>query len=232
MTDKERNLLELGEYYIIMAADTKKPYIDDDRSVYIYDTIGEALAFCKTHPGTYKDTKPVTLNQRFYCNKFYALGIEKIVLKKVNKEAIIIPLVREDIKNRQFFNHDGNAHINCLIQSKKKKYLRALKNDDLYCPLIIVPRLTKQYQILKYCKATYNNAEYMILFSTIQEFDSWNETQGKKWKPMKTSLVKIEQERHGLPVLINPFSDHLILSSQNIYTVIFLLTRPGSENEA
>lgn len=219
MDDKERNLLELGEYHILRSNKTKKPYIDENKQCYVIEGISDIKEMVKNIPDTYYDKKS-TLNQSIYCNEFYSEGIEKIVFRPLKKEEMVIDITKGDIKKRFYANKDANFNLLLLTETSKKKYLRNLKSCSFITPVVLDPRQTKQYPKIHYCSAKIEEKTYFILFSTLQEFDKWNEGQGNTWKPLEVHFKDIEKERKGNDVLVNPLSEKLIIANKHIHEVL------------
>ncbi len=220
MTDGERNLIEIGDYFIIYSSITKKPYITEDRECYVTEMMKEADAYAEKFGNCYRSEKPEKLVRGLYCNKFYSYGIKTIILKKANKDEIRINITKEDVEPKQYLNEDVNADILRLMETKKKKYLRSLRDEDLFCPISINIRLKGQYPKIAYCNAHKHGEMYLPLFTTIQEFEKWNSKQGNKWKPFKTSLEKIDPHRKKNSVIVNPETEKLILYGNIIKDVL------------
>lgn len=213
MTQDERNLLEVANYYVVYSSFTGKPYINENKSCYIAETQKGADSFISNFGNCYKSQAPEKFNQSVYA-KLYSYGIQRITLQKAKGDIVNISLSKTDLKNRQFFNTEANLNLYLLKETSKKKYLRELKNCSIYCPIAIDIRMKKQYPNIHYCKATINGNKYMVIFTTLQEFEIWNKKQNNRWKLLGTTIPKIDQERKGDSLLINPETDNLILDDR------------------
>ncbi|MBO4847206.1 MAG: SseB family protein [Lachnospiraceae bacterium] len=220
MTTEEKNLIEIGDFFVIYSNATKKPYISEDRECFIFDTMKEADKFIGEDKRFYRNDRSEKLSQKVYCSKYYSYGIRTIVLKKIKGERVRISIEKADVKPRQYLNDETNANVYRLMETRKKKYLRSLKDNMLFCPISISIRLKGQYPKVSYCNALKNNEMYMPLFTTVQEFEKWNSKQANRWRPLGTTISKIEPERKGHSIIINPDSDKLILYNKVIKDVL------------
>lgn len=210
------DLLTLNEYYLIMSAKTGKPYMDRDYSCYMFELHSDAETFCTEIPDTIS-AESKNYKQIEFCTGFYSYGIRNIKVFPRGKTCINIPLGINDVK-KQFYNSEANGLVYRLKQTSEKKYLRELKNVPLFAPVLINPRLPKQYPDIHYCYATFSGSDsvYYILFTTLQEFEQWNKEQKENWRPLEVSLSKFQQIRNGKSILINPVKDKLILTDKQI----------------
>ena len=109
------------------------------------------------------------------------------------------------------------ASILRLKQTKKRKHLQELENVPFLAAIMLDDRKAGQYPSVHYCYAELSNGDiYYLLFTTLQEFETWNQTQENKFHPNQTCLQDFTRIRKGHPVLINPLSDKLILTHAQI----------------
>ena len=190
MTQEQVNILTLKEYYMILSDITGKPYIDINFCCYMFDTKSEADVFAKSL------SDASVKNSQYYrtknlCTELFSFGIITIKVKEKNKDNFTdIPIDKNDGK-KVYYNPECNRYIYRLRQTKKKEYLRALKDVNFIAPLLIDIRKEAAYPGLHYSFAYLNDdASYFLLFSTLQEFEEWKRSQMFDWKPMELNLKK------------------------------------------
>ncbi len=217
MNQKEKDILTLKEYFIIYAQATGKPYIDVNRSCYLFELKSEADIFCKEVKGTYI-TNAQQLNRDIYGTGFFSLGIERIRIKEKQSDSFTdVTVSREDVAKKQYFNQNAVRDIYRLKQCNQKKYLRNLSRYDYLTPVQIVPRAVGQYPEIHYSYATSNGEDrFYLLFTTIQEFENWKKQQEGVWKPLAVNFNTFGRIRKDSSVVINPMTDRLILSDKMI----------------
>ncbi len=221
MDDKAHNYISLNKFFRIKTKATKKTYIDEEIRCYLTDTMKEAddiIARLKTiGVETYRENAPESFQKKEYCGLFYEYGITTLWVKFAKeKDARIYEIEKDDVPPGVAYNEDTCADINRLFSTSKLKYLRSLKNEPLFCPVIIDPRFKKQYPTIRYGKAMIKGKEHFIMFSDLKSFDEWNETQDLKWSPFKTSIFSFQDIRKAESIIINPMSEKLILNNQTI----------------
>ena len=212
------NYLTLHEYFIIESEITGRPYIDKSFGCYLFELKSEAEDFTKGIQNT-RFTDAKTLTQAVFCNEYYSYGIRKINVKLRERKNMEIPLEKADAR-RSYFNHFTNGLINRLMETKQKKYLRELNGNTILVPIVIDERKPQSYPSMHYTYVKQKDEKkYYVLFSSMQEFVKWNETQGFKFKPMEIEIEKFKRVRAGSPVITNPISDKLILTDEQLKTM-------------
>ena len=214
------NLLTLNQFHLIKSDITKKPYIDKNGACYMFALKSEATAFCNEIPNISFGAAE-SYKQAVFCTEFYALGIDRIKIKlRDNKDFIEVPVEEGDAK-RQYYNHVGNQLIARLKQTNAKKYLRAMKKTPFLSPVMINPRSPKQYPQMHYCYAIMKDEQkHFLLFTTLQEFEEWNKTQGNKWNAIEVNAYTFGRIRDKNPVLINPLTDKIALSDKYMKIIL------------
>ena len=185
------NLLTINQFYMIYGSRTKKPYIDADGGCYLFEIKSAASDFSNQVEDTYVENAKA-YKQTEFCNEFYGLGTK------------------------------CNFAIQRLRQTRQKQYLRELKTRKFLTPAMVEPRAKAKCPIIKYCYAYVKDGEKMfILFSTLDEFNEWNEKKGKKiWKPLNIEFKNFDRIRKKNTVVINPLSDKLILSNAQVSAIL------------
>lgn len=184
--------------------------MDEDRACYFLETNMEAEKQKKMHPGT-AIADPKTYTPKQYCTDLYAIGIDTIHVIKGRKKYDAV--IEEKDCAGQFYNHKAEGALHLFIQTGKAKYLRELAACRLLVPVQINPRRRKHAPVLHYSyAASKSGREFYIVFTTIQEFEAWNEKQEQKSSPLETDLHKMSVIRKGMDLIINPLSFKLVLS--------------------
>jgi len=220
MTAEETNLLTLKPYYKIRSTATGRLYMDKDLRCYLFESEREALQFCKQFD--FLEIEPAELlRQANFVAMCYGMGIEYIRIKTVkNSQFTNIKIEKEDAR-RQYYNRNAVKNILRLKQTKKRKYLKELKDSVFLVPIVIPERKEKEYPTIQYCFATTpNNETYFLLFTTIHEFSVWNEIQGKKFVPCKITLTEFGRIYKDKSVIINPGTDSLVLTNDQLLFII------------
>lgn len=214
MTQDEINKLTLKEMHLINSTLTKRPFLDERDNCYMFELMREASDFVKDHPGT--EYGKAQFHRQIVCNDLYAIGAKHIVIKHANATAVSVEIDKNSVK-KQFYNVPASRLVALIKQTKKKKYLLELNNQTFYMPILIDVRVPKHYPHLHYSYATFNGDDYnYLLFTTLQEFDKWNEAQDNKWKALETTLVKFDSIRKGKSIYINPLYEQLILTDKQL----------------
>lgn len=221
MTKDEINVLTLSKFYQIYSESTKRLYIDKDFRCYLFEAEREAKQFCEKIEGIYYDKDSSSyIKQGPFVSLCYGLGIDTIRVKSVKREKYVDIKVSIKDARHQFYNSETEKNILRLKQTKKRKYLIELASSFFISPVMIDKREEGQYPVIHYSYAMLPGGNiYYLLFTTLQEFDKWNDTQNKIYCPNKTNLQDLNRVRGNNPVLINPSSDQLILTDKQIVSI-------------
>ena len=219
MTQDEINKLTQKEMHLIISPLTKHPYIDEQDNCYMFELMREASDYVKEKPGTAYDK--AQFYRQIICSDLYAIGAKRIIIKQANvSKPIEIEIDKSSVK-KQFYNVDTSRLVYQIKQTKKKKYLLKLIDRIFYMPVLIDVRVKKHYPHLHYSYATFNGDDLnYLLFTTLQEFDKWNESQNGKWKALETTLIKFESIRNGKAIFINPLHEQLILTDKQLKMIL------------
>lgn len=215
MEESNKNLLTIDTFCVIKSNKTNKPYLDNNFNCYLFALIDDAKNFTEKNKDTYYEN-PMNLTERIFINTFYSYGIKNIYVKQAHKEPIKIPLENDPDTEKLFFNTNLNRNLLRLKQTGEKKYLRNIKDELVYLPINIEARNKAEYTNLKYSYSLFNKIKHFVIFSSIQEFDEWNNTQNNIFKPLKISFNNISRIRKKNSVIINPLSEKITLSDEQI----------------
>lgn len=227
MTDEEKNLLTITAYYVVYSSNTGYPYIDKDGYCCFFETEVEANNYAESVSNQIPDTLKVQDAKQFktkeLCAELYGYGIIGIRVFKRGKESIDVDITEDDAKSGKrgvLYNPAATRLVLRAQEVMQKQYLRALRSQSFYAPVIVDKRQYGQYPHLAYCYATFKTSEnYYLLFTTLEEFYKWNMTQENAWSPLECQIAKFDRIRKNNPVLINPISNQLFLDS-NTFNII------------
>lgn len=221
MTKDETNILTLNKYYQIFSADTKRLYMDKQYRCYLFQSDLEAKQFCDQLQDVYFNVNsPSYIKQGPFISLCYGLGIDQIRVKTAKNEKYVDISVNKKDAKRQFYNRSTVRNVLRLKQTRKNKYLKELAETLFISPILIDKRETGQYPVIHYAYGMLKDGSInYLLFTTLQEFEKWNDTQKQDFSPNQTSLQELNKIRNGNPVLINPLSDQLIITDKQIVSI-------------
>lgn len=212
MTEEHLNLLTLTNYYCIKSTKTNAVYIDNNNRCFLYEVKSEAEG---NFSGKDIEILPLKNYAPMYLTEVYAVGADKLcIVSRGNKETDI-PIGVEDIKKQHMY-HRTNQLIHKLQETGMSQYLYDLKRENVICPISIEPRYPKQYQKIHYCIVGIRNKWMFLLFTSLNEFNKWNETQKSNWNPLELTFEKLSTIRKKSGVLINPLSNSLLLTHEQL----------------
>lgn len=213
------NLLTLKQYHQIISDKTERFYIDKDYRCYLFESEYDAKQFCEQIADIHFDDASF-IKQDPFLSTCYGLGVETIRLKTSSEEQYTdIQIGRNDVRN-QFYNPLAMKNILRLKQTKQRKYLANLSDVLFISPVIIDERKVGEYPVIHYSYAMLDSPfTYYVLFTTVQEFESWNKKQNWQYQPNQTSLQELNKVRDKNPVIINPTSDKLVLTHNQIQSI-------------
>lgn len=214
--EKEQlNFLALKQFYPVYSDKTKRLYIDKQFRCYLFESDYEAKQFCDSIPGIHYDSSCNV--QGGFISMCYGIGIKMLRVKCSSEENFRDISIRAKDVKRQFYNEDTMRNLLRLKQTCEKQYLQNISDSLFISPVILDPRKAGEYPVIHYSYAVLTQSTiHYLLFTTIQEFEKWNESQGNKYLPNQTSLQELNKVRGNNPVFINPLSDKLILTDSQI----------------
>ena len=235
LSGEELNLLTLKEYTTIMSDITKAPFVDKSGACYMFELSSEADIFCENNPHTYKGESKHMNGINYWVSNLYLMGVKAANLKtRESKEFRKVEFSPDDVKQNLYINHDTNFHLLQLRQYNLAKDLRALKDGIFIVPILLPERSEGDYPTINYCYVQRDNERLYVLFSNLNEFKTWNASQGNKFLPLATDFIKakrirttrqllkskgiyvqkeLKEEKKKHSILINPLSDKIILTN-------------------
>lgn len=215
MENEHINLLSLNNY-ILISTKTNNIYMDENFMCYIFDKKSNANNFISSNK---KNDIEVKLNKnnkaKNFCEYLYSIGFRNIIFSR-NGKRIDIP-VEKSTNQIKYNSPYTSAMLLRLKQTGEKKYLKGLNKSKFYTPVIIKDRKVKEHPSIKYSYASVNkNGKYYLLFSTVKEFDVWNNLQGNIWKPLEVDINNFDRIRTTNPILLDAASNKIVLTKELI----------------
>ena len=151
-----------------------------------------------------------------FCGFCYGSGITTIRVKLIRRQDFIdVPVTKKDVR-RGHYNPIAKAALLRLKQTAKRRYMNILSSALFLTPVVPSLRKRGEYPAIQYGLAKAGDAQYMLLFTSIPEFDAWNDKQKTRYFPVEMSLPDLSSVRQGRAVYINPCSDRIVLSDKQI----------------
>ncbi len=223
MKDEDKALLTSIKYFPIKSKKTDNYFIDAQGSVFFFVKEEDAKAFAKKE----KDVQPIPAHffeMTELVSNLYSLGANSIRIFNSPDDIKTIPIEKEDTK-QGYYNSVVNFNVQRLKHTSAKSYLKSLKDQYLITPVMLYGRRAEQYPVVRYAygiePSKNPSPKYFVLFTSLQEFDRWNETQGKKFKPVEIEIRRFNTIRKDNPIMINPLSDKLVLTHIQLKKVLF-----------
>lgn len=215
------NSLRGRKFCVIMSVATGLPYLDEKYGCYFFEKKKEAIDFiedAKIVDGIklkYEDIKEI---DSYILKKIIFQGA-KIIIVKIDGEPdyFDIKVSKLKIKDNSYKNSILNGLICQLKQTKKAKYLRAMRKTHFIMPILVDKRKEGAYPSMHYIYATMGKTKpYYVLFSTLNEFENWNRNQPGKWDCIEIIMEDFNQIRLKNAVVINPMTDKLVLTGKQV----------------
>lgn len=205
-------LLADTKYYVLYSERTKKPFIDKNGNTYAFQIKREADEFIKLLPVPCYIKEPITLEQNKQIVDFYAMGSGNLRIRKGGEDFKDIPIRANDVPRTIYYNPELNFDIELLKETSEKQYMDALNRDFFFIPVALPDRSLGSFPVIYYVDAFLKSGQhYVVLFSTVDEFNKWNEIYNKNCVSLKVKMEKIKKIVKDRDVIINPMSDKLFL---------------------
>ena len=231
MTPTEIDELLAKTYYPVISEKTGRLYLDEGFRIYLFEADALAQEFCDR-------IKNAKIGEE---TSYTMQDLASICARMGAKTTYIMPSRADeyakldiDTRAKKLLHYNGDAvkKILLLKETKKKKYLRAMCKDYFVAPMEIAPREYGTYPYISHVIAQGGKAEYIPLFSDLQEFLPWNEKMKNEFFPHAVTIADLKENMEGEhPIIINPESDRLILSTQMI-EIGLKEAKKGKKNEA
>lgn len=216
MTQDDINLLSVKEFYPAISDKTGDIYIDEDGSCFLFSVKSDAEQMFISN-NDIKIGAAQTIKHAEFTTGYYSKGIKNIVLTEKGKNPRKISVDKSHAA-KQFYNPEAVFVLIRLKETSQKRYLKQLGKCTFYTPLVLPPRQSGKYPILHYCTANSKDSKaFHLLFSTLQEFDQWNnEKQKGKWLAVGTSLKKFSRVYKSKDVIIDPLGLNILLTNKQL----------------
>ena len=207
MTKEQINLLTTRKYQLVMLKDSKTPFMDERRRVYLFDSQSGFLNVFGAQDEL--TLAPAIFYKSENINKiFYPLGFEGIKLYYGNQKTVI-PI-------EPFICYSNKDIISSLIlfkETRDNKYLRQMKNSK------ILVAVTCSFDKLHYIYMIDNGVRYYFGFSGISDFNKWNKLSEFKYSPLEISMKTFAKIVNNNGIIINPATVQLTMNNKMVRKV-------------
>lgn len=209
------------KFCIITSVITGLPYLDEKYRCYIFEKKREAINFvddAKLADGIILKYEDINEIDSRILKKIVFQGAKILTLKFDGEpDYLDIRVSKLKIKDNSYKNNILNGLICQLKQTKKAKYLRAMRKTHFIMPILVDNRKEGAYPSMHYIYATMGKTKpYYVLFSTVDDFENWNRNQSRKWDCIEIIMEDFNQIRLKNAVVINPMTDKLVLTGKQV----------------
>ncbi len=206
-----------SKYILIMSEITEQPYVDKNGACFFMDSAAEADQFVKAREFTKKGELKEYQNISSFLDTLYLKGIKKLNIKLKDRDSYITYEIKdEDLRKNRYCNHEACFNLLRLHETKDSKYLNKLMDCTFITPISIPVREPKKYPEIKYCVLKRGGNRYNLIFTTLQEYNKWAETQITQYYPLEVNFLKANRIRKSNGIFINPLSTKMILEAETI----------------
>lgn len=205
-----------------LAECSDKAFLDHKYRAYFFQAKSDLEQYCSKTPGARPAEKAEYIDQR-HKDRLYDNGADYMrLLEKDSGKYVDVAITESDVR-RGFYNHDTNRTYIRYAITKSKELLEKLAKCNMIAAVRTPPREEKETPKIIYGAAKMKDDEekFMILFTTMQAFKKWNESNTKKsFAPVYLNSEMIENIREGRGILINPYEENMILESKTLESII------------
>ncbi|MCR4653129.1 MAG: SseB family protein [Eubacterium sp.] len=210
-----KRTIAINQLYPIVSSLTNSLYLDDKAMCYCFLSPASAEQFVKETPDTeVPDYRYSSLDQ--LKEDCFRLGASSIYVNiksgDENKDYTEISLNPKHME-LGYYNVALNRYIRLFVQTKKSKYLYAMR----YCNFIIPAKFKDDSSKLVYStvKVLKNNHQYFLAFSDKKEYEKWGADR-PEWVPLRVTFQELDNicGKHG--IFINPLGDKFIVSPSKL----------------
>ena len=218
------------EWFPLYIIGTHDFYLDENNGCFFFKTASLLSIENETFKKQYKRltkfenipfmTEPKSERYKFYDLMEILYSINCTAINFIEKDNIIsLPVIFPDqIKYKHYNTYVKKMCLNLKI-THKKAYLNEFKGQSFICAVKIFDRKLKEYPRILYGYAQINSKIYYLLFTSLIEFEKWNQTQNNEFCPIKTNIkdFSIIIKEHGL--FIDAMTTRLILEHKYIENI-------------
>ena len=178
--------LQNNDYFLIYSTKSGMPYLGEDRCIYCFELRSEGAEFVKNHENTELGDECVRLSKSII-NTLFENGADGISAKAKDIEECSIKLTENDFKGR-FHNRETVRNLILLKQTGEKRYLRALRKNRFFMPVLIEKRERCGYQRTHYCQALKDEQRTCLIFADIRDFEEWKKSRNENWDAVSITI--------------------------------------------
>lgn len=209
------------KFCVIKSIATGLPYLDEKYRCYLFEKKKEAINFvddAKMADGIILKYEDINEIDSHILKRIVFQGAKFVALKLDGEpDYFDIKVSKLKIKDNSYKNSILNGLICQLKQTKKAKYLRAMRKTHFIMPILVDKRKEGAYPSMHYIYATMGKTKpYYVLFSTVNDFENWNRNQPGQWDCIEIIMEDFNQIRLKNAVVINPMTDKLVLTGKQV----------------
>ena len=178
--------LQKKDYFLIYSTKSEMPYISEDNCIYCFELRSEGSQFVEVHENTEMGDERVSLTKNII-NTLFENGADGIKIKAKEVEELSMELSGNDFKGR-FHNRETVRNLMLLKQTGEKRYLRALRKNRFFMPVLIEKRERCGYQQTHYCQAVKDEQKTCLLFADIRDFEEWKRDRSENWDVVSITI--------------------------------------------
>lgn len=215
MEQKFIDLFTLDKFILILSTRTGQAYVDRNGMCYFLNSKAEAEQFIAVRKNTKLDELKYYKNIQSFVDTLYLKGIRGFHVKLKEKDDFITyKTTEEDLRKNRYCNHEANFNLMRLHETDEEKYLKGLMDCTFITPVSLPKRETGKYPEIKYCALKRAGNKYNLIFTTLQEYNKWAETQITQYYPLEINFLKANRIRKENGIFINPLSTKMLLEAK------------------
>ncbi len=219
MDQKLIDLFSVNKYTLIISTITEQPFVDKNGACFFMNSAAEAEQFAKIRKNTKLDEFKYYPNIQSFVDGLYLKGIKQLKIKLKEKDSYLIyDIQKEDLKQNRYCNHEANFNLLRLHETNDRQYLKNLFECTFITPISLPIREKTKYPEIKYCVLKHGGNDYNLLFSTLQEYNKWEEKQITQYYPLEVNFLKANRIRKTNGIFINPLSTKMLLEAELLKT--------------
>ncbi len=213
MTDEQNNIFIMKDFYLLKSAATKRAYLDDDGSIYLFESEDKGKDFVTQTERTMLSDKMHLTNDDLMGLALSGAKLLKVILNDHEEDISVLegefPLDPKLISSNSLFYR--------FFQTGNKQYFRQLLTETFFIPVSLPARKDGHYPYISYMFASQKDRTYLTVFTNLREFNAWNDNQEKKCEALGLTLKQIVSDiRKNVSLIFNPETDKRTLTSEQI----------------
>jgi hypothetical protein len=223
---EEKALLERCSYYILHNNMSGQPHVDQNGRIYLFENSTEADGFIEGSPKDLSVCLEYGAAKAVHANSFpincIRLGATVIRIKHSEYESFHDIKLTDADAGKGYRNTHADFVLTRLAQTGKKDYLRELKDLKFLAAVYLGKREEGEYPPLHYAYAKdgKTSEKYLILFTTLNAFELWQEhmridvKEKAEYYPVEMTLMEFRNATGETGLLFNPKQNDLYLTKE------------------